>query len=55
MRNPDARAGAAIAGAMLVALPVIELAFGSGSPQAVHAITTIFGIGLLAAAARAAA
>jgi len=55
MRNPDARVGAAIAGAMLVGLPIVALFFDPGLPGPADAVTAIFGTGLLAAALRATA
>ncbi|MGH8631524.1 MAG: hypothetical protein ACREU7_12290 [Burkholderiales bacterium] len=51
MRNLEARAGAALAGAMLICLPAIELLWGRGMPGAAHAITAIFGVALLASSA----
>ena len=55
MTNPEARLGAALAGAMLAGLPLIALFFSPGSPGPADAVTAMLGIGLLAAALHAAA
>jgi hypothetical protein len=48
MTNREMRAGAAMAGVMLLAIPVVELLVTRGMPGPVHALIAAFGIGLLA-------
>jgi hypothetical protein len=50
MRNSRA-IGAAIAGALLLALPVLHMILGAGAPNAADAIVGLFGVILLAASA----
>jgi hypothetical protein len=45
--------GAGIAGAVLLALPVLKMILGAGAPDAVDAIVGLFGFVMLAAAATA--
>ena len=51
MRNSHASIGAAIGGALLVAMPVFHMVLGAGAPGAVDAIVGLFGLILLAVAA----
>ena len=55
MRNSHASMGAAIAGALLLALPVVHMILGAGAPNAADAIVGLFGVILLAASATACA
>ena len=48
MTYRDARRGAAIAGTMLFAMPVLDVLLGVGSPGAVHLIVGTFGAALIA-------
>ena len=52
MSYKEARRGAAIAGAVLFAMPVIEVFYGFAAPGAVHFIVGSFGLALLALAGR---
>ncbi len=47
----EERNGAALAGLILVALPIVAVLYGAGTPGPVHAITALLGIALLTAAA----
>ena len=49
MTDREARRGAAIAGAILLAMPFAEVALGLGSAGPVHFIVGTLGAGLLAA------
>jgi hypothetical protein len=51
MRNREARIGAALAGSMLFALPLISGLWSGRAPSAADAITALIGIALLAASA----
>ena len=51
MRISHASIGAAMAGALLLALPVFHMILGAGAPNAVDAIVGLFGVILLAASA----
>jgi hypothetical protein len=51
MRNSHASIGAAIAGALLLAVPVLHMILGAGAPGAVDAIVGLFGLILLAVSA----
>ena len=55
MRNSHASMGAAIAGALLLALPVLHMILGAGAPNAADAIVGLFGVILLAVSATAGA
>lgn len=50
MTYRQARRGAAIAGAILFAMPVTEVMVGLGTPGPVHFVVGTLGIGLIAAA-----
>ena len=49
MRNREARIGAAFAGSMLFALPLISGLWGARAPSTADAITSLVGIALLVA------
>jgi hypothetical protein len=49
MRNPDVAIGARLAGALLVAMPFLDVIAGVRDPGPVHAIVGFFGLALLAA------
>ncbi len=49
MTHREARGGAAIAGAILVAMPILEVALGVGVPGPLHFIVGMLGAALLAA------
>ena len=51
MRNHEARMGAAVAGSMLFALPLISWLWSVRPPSAADAITSLIGIVLLVASA----
>jgi hypothetical protein len=51
MRIHDGRIGAAIAGAMLIALPAIELLTVKSAPATAHVITLLLGVALVFASA----
>ena len=51
MRLHDARIGAAVAGAMLAALPAIEFLWFDGAPAGGDVITLLLGVALLVASA----
>lgn len=53
MRNRDLAIGAWLAGALLVAMPALDLLVGAGSAGPVHAIVGSFGLVLFAVAAAA--
>ena len=55
MRISHASIGAAIAGALLLALPVFHMILGAGAPNAADAIVGLFGVILLAASVSAGA
>jgi hypothetical protein len=55
MRISHASIGAAMAGALLLALPVFHMILGAGAPNAADAIVGLFGVILLAASATAGA
>jgi hypothetical protein len=55
MRNSHASIGAAIAGVLLLALPVLHMVLGAGAPGPVDAIVGLFGLILLAVSATAGA
>jgi hypothetical protein len=55
MRNSHASIGAAIAGVLLLAVPVFHMVLGAGAPGAVDAIVGLFGFILLAVSAAAGA
>ena len=48
MNKPDYAIGAALAGSLLVALPVLDLVVGGEGAAAVRALVASCGIGLLA-------
>jgi hypothetical protein len=48
MTYKQARGGAAIAGALLFAMPVLDVFLGVGTPGAVHLIVGTFGAMLIA-------
>jgi hypothetical protein len=48
MRNRNLSIGARIAGACLIAMPVLDLIVGGRGPGPVHAIIGFFGIALFA-------
>ena len=50
MSYREAKRGAAIAGAVLLVMPVLEVALGLGTPGPVHFVVGSLGVGLLAAA-----
>ena len=50
MTHREARRGAAIAGAILFAIPVAEVMLGLGSPGPVHFIVATLSVGMIAAA-----
>jgi hypothetical protein len=52
MTYRSARRGGAIAGALLLALPLIEVFFGFGQPGPVHYIVAALGVSLLALSGR---
>ena len=52
MSYKEARRGAAIAGAVLFAMPTIEVYYGFGSPGPVHFIVATLGLALLALSRR---
>lgn len=52
MTYRDARRGAAIAGAMLLALPVLDIAMGAASAGVTHFVVGAFGASLIALSAR---
>jgi hypothetical protein len=52
MSYREARRGAAIAGAVLFTLPVVEVFYGLGTPGPVHIIVSVFGLALLAVSGR---
>jgi hypothetical protein len=52
MTYREASRGAAIAGAVLVGLPVIELLYGPGTPGPVHLVIGVFGLALLGVSGR---
>ena len=51
MRNREAQIGAAVAGSMLFALPLISSLWSVRAPSAADAITSLIGIALLVASA----
>jgi hypothetical protein len=51
MRNRDLARGAAIAGALLVAMPFLDHVFGGEGPAAVRAVVGSCGLALLALSA----
>ena len=51
MTYRDARRGAAMAGAMLLVLPVLELSMGAASAGATHLVVGAFGTALIALSA----
>jgi len=53
MRNHDLAKGAWLAGALLVAMPALDLIVGAGSVGPVHAIVGSFGLVLFTVAAAA--
>jgi len=55
MRNSHVSLGAGIAGAVLLAMPVLHMVLGAGAPDAVDAIVGLFGFILLAVSAVAGA
>ena len=52
MNYKDARTGAAIAGAVLFAMPMLDVLLGVASPGAVHLIVGTFGAALIALSGR---
>lgn len=50
MRNHDHAIGARLAGALLIAIPVLDVIVGVRDPGPVHAIVGFFGIALFALA-----
>jgi hypothetical protein len=50
MTHREARRGAAIAGAILFAMPVTEVMVGLGSPGPIHFVIGTLGVGMIAAA-----
>jgi hypothetical protein len=52
MTYREARRGAAIAGALLTGLPVVEVLYGLGTPGPVHFVMGVFGLALLGIAGR---
>jgi hypothetical protein len=50
MTHREARRGAAVAGAILFAMPLVELIYGLGSAGPVHFIVGTLGAGLVALA-----
>lgn len=52
MTTRDARRGAALAGAALLALPVLDVAMAAGSAAATHFVVGVLGAGLIALAVR---
>ena len=52
MTYREARRGAAIAGALLAGLPVVEVLYGLGPPGPVHFVMGVFGLALLGVAGR---
>lgn len=51
MRNLESRIGAAVAGSMLFALPLVSGFWNARAPSAADAMTALIGIVLLAASA----
>lgn len=51
MTHRNARRGATVAGALLLAMPVIEVGLGLGTPGPVHFLVALLGIALLAMSA----
>lgn len=47
MTRREARSGAAIAGAILCALPLADLLIGPGSVSALHFVVALFGAALM--------
>jgi len=52
MTYRDASRGAAIAGAVLVAMPLLEVLYGFGSPGLLHFVIGSFGLALVALSGR---
>jgi len=52
MTYRQARRGAAIAGAFLFAMPVVEIFYGMTQPGVVHFVVGTLGLGLVALASR---
>lgn len=48
MRNRDLAIGARVAGALLIAMPVLDVIAGARNPGPVHAIVGFFGLALFA-------
>ncbi len=48
MRNPDLAAGARLAGALLIAIPVLDIIVGVRDLGPIHAIVGFFGLALFA-------
>jgi hypothetical protein len=51
MRNVDARRSAGIAGAVLLAMPVLDVATGGGPAGPVHAVIGVLALALIALSA----
>jgi hypothetical protein len=51
MNERHANSGAGLAGALLIAMPVLDLSWGSGSAGVVHAIVGFFGLAMVAVSA----
>ena len=51
MRNRNLASGATLAGAVLFAMPALDLILGAGDPSPVHAVVGAFGLLLFAVAA----
>jgi hypothetical protein len=51
MRNVNARRGAGIAGAVLLAMPVLDVATGGGPAGTVHAVVGTLALALIALSA----
>jgi hypothetical protein len=47
MSYRDARRGAALAGALLFALPLVEVLYGLGTPGPTHFVVGVFGAALM--------
>ncbi len=52
MSYREARRGAAIAGTVLFALPVVELIYGLAAPGPTHFVVGVFGLALVGLAGR---
>lgn len=52
MTYREARRGAAIAGAMLLGMPLMEVAYGMASPGPLHFVVGSFGLALIVVSGR---